>query len=81
MATAVLSSYCAERFNALPSLGDASAAFAPCKSAALPELVSLIHGAGLAEVVGVALLHAHFCMDNTERLVQHGTVRTWVGEA
>jgi hypothetical protein len=74
MAAAVLS-YSAERFNALPSLGEASDLFAPLKPAALPQLVALIHAAGLADVAGVALLHAHFHLEEAERLVQHGTVR------
>ena len=74
MAAAVLS-YSAERFNALPSLGVASVAFAPRKTAVLPELIALISRAGLADVAGVALLHAHFSMHDDERLVQRGEVR------
>ena len=75
MAAATVLSYCPERFSALPSLGEASAAFAPHKQSALPALVVLIHRAGLADVAGVALLHAHFAMSSSERLVQHSQVR------
>ena len=74
MAAAVLP-YSAARFSALPSLPAAARAFAPRKEAALPALVALIHRAGLAEVAGVALLHAHFDMADDERLVQHAPVR------
>ena len=67
--------YSPERFNALLSLGDASAAFAPRKRSVLPPLVALIHAAGLADVAGVALLHAHFTMESEERLVLRAEVR------
>jgi len=72
--TAVLS-YSAARFNALPSLSVASDAFAPRKKGALPRLVAIIHAAGLAEVAGVALLHGHFTVVESERLI-HGQVRS-----
>jgi hypothetical protein len=75
MASATVLPYCPARFNALLSLEEASAAFAPRKTDTLPALVALIHSAGLADVAGVALLHAHFTMDGAERLVQHGLVR------
>ena len=80
MAAAVLS-YSAERFNALPSLGAASDAFAPRKADVLPHLVAIIRRAGLADVAGVALLHAHFSMHADERLVQRGKVRPARGAA
>ena len=75
MAATVLP-YSAARFSARPSLSAAARAFAPRKEEALPTLVALIHRAGLAEVAGVALLHAHFDMDDDERLVQRAPVRT-----
>jgi hypothetical protein len=75
MAAVAVLPYSSSRFAALPSLGEASAAFAPRKAAALPSLVALIHAAGLADVAGVALLHAHFHLADEERLVQHAAVR------
>jgi hypothetical protein len=75
MASATVLPYCPARFNSLLSLHEASAAFAPRKMDVLPSLVELIRCAGLADVAGVALLHAHFTMDSHERLVQNGSVR------
>eukprot|EP00808_Paulinella_micropora_P000449 g49024.t1 len=60
-------------FDSLPSLHAASSALKPLRDKALTALTEVIRQFGMEEVVGVQLLHRHFALAPSEKLLERNS--------